>query len=187
MLSAWSRAPFLDPAAITAVVGHVPPWLTQPAFQILKPMGQPSKVLRLFQSLDNAKFLDFFRCLETWINDNVSIPDGFFVDLINELYRKNGLVNGTLRFEGGFVQLANVKIPVFAIAAEEDHIVPHASATAPLALLGSDVTKSEVLPGGHIGVVVGSLARRRLWPAMLAWMEEHPIARAHPHIHARQP
>lgn len=32
LLSAWSRAPFIDPKDITRLVGHVPAWLTQPTF-----------------------------------------------------------------------------------------------------------------------------------------------------------
>jgi polyhydroxyalkanoate synthase subunit PhaC len=175
LLSKWTRAPFFDPEAVVRAFGHVPPWFTQPAFQILKPMGQPTKALRLYQSLDKPSFLEFFRCLETWINDNVSIPDRFFVDLVGTLYRKDGLQAGLVQVRGRSVRLEDVKVPLFTIAATEDHIVPPASATAGHDRIGSAVKKVEVLPGGHIGVVVGGLARRRLWPALLAWMEEQKL------------
>lgn len=175
LLSKWTRAPFFDAEAVVRALGHVPPWLTQPAFQILKPMGQPSKALRLYQSLDKPTFLEFFRCLETWINDNVAIPDRFFVDLVGTLYRKDGLKNGLMMFRGKHLRLEDVKVPVYTIAAQEDHIVPPGSATAGQERLGSTKKKVEVLPGGHIGVVVGGLARRRLWPALLAWMDENKI------------
>lgn len=171
LLSKWSRAPFFDATLVTRALGHVPPWLTQPAFQVLKPMGQPTKVLRLFQSLDNDKFLDFFRCLETWINDNVSIPDAFFEDLIGQLYRKNALAEGTLHFKSGPVVLDEITVPMLTIAAADDHIVPVDSATKALERVKSQKKRTEVLPGGHIGVVVGGLARRRLWPLLLEWMQ----------------
>lgn len=172
LLSAWTRAPFFDPQAVVDAVGHVPAWITQPAFQVLKPMGQPVKALRLFQSLDKPQFLEFFRCLETWINDNVSIPSGFFVDLVNQLYKRDALQNDALLFKEGPVLLESVEVPVFVIAAQQDHIVPHASATRGMDRVSSKKKKIEVLPGGHIGVVVGSLARRRLWPELLAWLDE---------------
>ena len=172
LLSAWTRAPFFDAQLVTDAIGHVPAWLTQPAFQVLKPMGQPVKALRLFQSLDKPQFLEFFRCLETWINDNVSIPSGFFVDLVNVLYKRDALLNDALLFKDGPVHLENVTVPVFVIAAQEDHIVPHASATRGVERMASKVKKVEVLPGGHIGVVVGGLARRRLWPELLSWLHE---------------
>lgn len=180
LLSKWTRAPFFDAEAVVAALGHVPPWLTQPAFQILKPMGQPAKALRLFQALDKPageldSFLETFRCLETWINDNVSIPDRFFVDLVGKLYRKDALAKGELCFEGGAVSLDRVRVPVFTIAAAEDHIVPPASATDVAKRFTNPACKVEVLPGGHIGVVVGGLGRKRLWPALIAWMEQHKI------------
>lgn len=176
MLSAWTRAPFFNPRDVTAVVGHVPGWVTQPAFQILKPMGQPAKLLRLWQNLGNPTFLDFFRCLETWINDNVSIPDGFFHDLVEQLYQRDALHEGRLRFQKGEVVLENIEVPVLCIAAREDHIVPHASATAPIEKFASATKQVEVLDGGHIGVVVGGLARRKLWPLLLAWLEKEGVA-----------
>lgn len=172
MLSKWTRAPFFEPELVVDALGHVPPWLTQPAFQILKPMGQPSKALRLFQSLDKPQFLEFFRCLETWINDNVAIPDRFFVDLVRSLYREDALVAGTLMFADGAVTLERVRVPVLTIAAAEDHIVPVASASAGHARYASTTKQLEVLPGGHIGVVVGGLARRKLWPLLLAWLAD---------------
>ena len=178
LLSKWTRAPFFEPELVVRALGHVPAWLTQPAFQILKPMGQPSKALRLFQNLDDPKFLEFFRCLETWINDNVSIPDRFFVDLTRTLYREDALVNGTLAFEQGPVRLENVKVPLLTIVAAEDHIVPQASALAGVDRVASTVKRTEILPGGHIGVVVGGLARRRLWPTLLAWLDENRVAAA---------
>lgn len=180
LLSKWTRAPFFDPEAVVAALGHVPPWITQPAFQILKPMGQPAKALRLFQALDKPAgeldaFLETFRCLETWINDNVSIPDRFFVDLVAKLYRKDALARGQLFFKEGPVSLDKVSVPVFTIAAADDHIVPPASATEAAAHFGNPACKTEVLPGGHIGVVVGGLGRKRLWPALIAWMDEHKL------------
>ena len=73
----------------------------------MKPLGQTTKALRLWQNLGNPTFLEFFRCLETWINDNVAIPDGFFHDLVEQLYQRDALSQGTLLFADGPVVLAH--------------------------------------------------------------------------------
>jgi polyhydroxyalkanoate synthase len=171
MLSAWTRTPLFDPADLVRIVGHVPGWVTQPAFAVLKPFGQTTKVLRLWQSLGDPKFLEMFRCLETWINDNVAIPDAFFVDLVQKLYQDDALVNGRFAFSTGPVVLEEITVPVLAIAAAQDHIVPSPSALDPVARFSSDVNRREVLDGGHIGVVVGGLGRKRLWPLLLEWLQ----------------
>jgi polyhydroxyalkanoate synthase len=180
VLSAWTRTPLFDPADLVRIVGHVPGWVTQPAFAVLKPLGQTTKALRLWQSLGDPKFLQMFRCLETWINDNVAIPDAFFVDLVGQLYRGDALVHDTLRFAAGPVLLGNVRVPVLTIAAAQDHIVPPASAIEPARRFGSAVNRREVLDGGHIGVVVGGLGRKRLWPLLLEWLAADHAAAAAP-------
>lgn len=172
LLSAWSRAPFLDPKDITHLLGHVPAWITQPTFQVLKPTGQAAKMLRLWQSLGNPNFIDFFRCLETWINDNVAIPDAFFEDLITDFYQRDGLVNGSVMFSDGPVVIEQIVVPTLTVAAREDHIVPFASAVDPARRFGSAMNRQVVLEGGHIGVVVGSVARKNLWPLLLEWLAE---------------
>jgi polyhydroxyalkanoate synthase len=172
MLSTWTRAPLFDPEDLVRIVGHVPGWVTQPAFAVLKPLGQTTKVLRLWQSLGDPRFLEMFRCLETWINDNVAIPDAFFVDLVKTLYQGNALVQGNARFSTGPVVLEEIKVPTLAIAAAQDHIVPPSSALGPVARFGSSIKRCEQLEGGHIGVVVGSLGRQRLWPLLLGWLKE---------------
>jgi polyhydroxyalkanoate synthase len=179
MLSAWTRTPLFDPMDLVRIVGHVPGWVTQPAFSVLKPLGQTTKVLRLWQSLGDPKFLEMFRCLETWINDNVAIPDAFFVDLVEQLYQQDALAQGRLAFSTGPVRLDAVKVPVLAIAAAQDHIVPPSSALDPVAQFASTTKRCELLDGGHIGVVVGGLGRKRLWPLLIDWLRA-PAAAASP-------
>jgi polyhydroxyalkanoate synthase len=171
MLSAWTRTPLFAPEDLVRIVGHVPGWVTQPAFSVLKPLGQTTKVLRLWQSLGDPKFLEMFRCLETWINDNVAIPDAFFVDLVKKLYQDNSLVKGRFAFSTGPVVLEDIKVPVLAIGAAQDHIVPPSSALDPVARFSSTVNRRELLDGGHIGVVVGGLGRKRLWPLLIEWLQ----------------
>ncbi len=176
MLSAWSRMPFFDPKAFADVVGHVPTFLTQPAFQFLRPLGTQTKNMRLVQNLGDERFLEFYRALETWVNDNVAIPKGFYVELIQRLYRDNAMVAGTWILAGERVDLANITIPALTICAQKDHIVPVKSARAGHDAYGSAEKEIEIFGGGHIGVVVGSAAQRRLWPRLCDWFEGH----AHP-------
>ncbi|RMG11675.1 MAG: alpha/beta fold hydrolase [Deltaproteobacteria bacterium] len=163
MLSAWSRAPFFDAAAFALAFGNIPTWITQPSFVVLRPLGQAAKVLRLYQNLGDPRFLTFFRCLETWINDNVSIPRAFYVDLIERLYRRDGLYRGELKIGGKQVRLEDVRVPVLTIAASEDHIVPPESALAGHPRFASADKEAVTIRGGHIGVVVGGRGRRELW------------------------
>lgn len=173
MLAHISTMPFFDARVFAEAIGHIPSHLTQPVFQFLRPLGMHTKVMRLFQNLGDERFLEFYRALETWVNDNVSIPRSFFVDLIERFYRDNALVSGTFVLAGDRVDLANVKIPVLTMCAQKDNIVPPHSAQAGHDAYGSVDKEIEVFGGGHIGVVVGGAAKRRLWPRLITWFAEH--------------
>jgi len=177
ILSAWSRAPFFDATAFAELYGNIPTWITQPSFVILKPLGQSTKILRLFQNMGDAKFLHFFRCLETWINDNVAIPRAFYIDLIEQLYRKDALAKGTLILRGKPVVLEEVRVPALTLSATEDHIVPVASAVLGHDRFSSTDKRNEVVEGGHIGIVVGGRGKRTLYPLLTSWLGERSASK----------
>jgi polyhydroxyalkanoate synthase len=178
ILSAWSRAPFFDATAFAELYGNIPTWITQPSFVILKPMGHSTKLLRLFQNMGDAKFLHFFRCLETWINDNVAIPRAFYIDLIERLYREDALAKGTLVLRGHPVVLEEVRVPVLTLSATDDHIVPVKSATIGHDRFSSTDKLNKVIEGGHIGIVVGGRGKRTLYPLLGSWLGERSAKRA---------
>ena len=86
--------------------------------------------------------------------------------------KRDALVKGDVMFKDGPVVLEQISVPCLAVAASEDHIVPSSSAVEPAKRFGSAVNRQVVMEGGHIGVVVGSLARRKLWPLLLEWLAE---------------
>ena len=58
------------------------------------------------------------------------------------------------------------------IAASEDHIVPPPSALCGYERFSSDINEKVVIPGGHIGVVVGGRGKRVLHNTLGEWFGE---------------
>jgi polyhydroxyalkanoate synthase len=54
--------------------------------------------------------------------------------------------------------------------AEHDHIVPYAAAKPLLENVGSTDKEEVVLKGGHVSLVAGANASKRLWPKLDAWL-----------------
>lgn len=72
---------------------------------------------------------------------------------LREFYNENRLAKGRLTIAGTRLDVGKVKIPVFELAAKEDHIAPAKSVYAGSLLLGGDV--EFVLSGsGHIAGVI---------------------------------
>ncbi len=71
---------------------------------------------------------------------------------------------GAQRVAGRLVDLGRITCPVLTIAAERDTICPPAAALALNTHCGSADVEELVVPGGHVGAVVGSRAASMLYP-----------------------
>jgi len=71
---------------------------------------------------------------------------------------------------GHAVDLAKIKVPVLHAVAEHDHIVPYEAARHSIPKVGASDKEEVILKGGHVSVVAGPNAVRRLWPKLDAWL-----------------
>ena len=106
-----------------------------------------------------------------WAGDNIPFPGAAYGTYIEELYQKNALVRGEHHVRGKRVDLASIRCPVLTVAAERDTICPLPAARALNEACGSADKELVVVPGGHVGAVVGSRAPKVLYPAMRDWLK----------------
>jgi polyhydroxyalkanoate synthase len=168
LLSAWMRTPSFDIDAMIAAFGNVPWQLMQSAFHLLRPTLSLSKAVGLVDRAWNDEFLDGFFALETWGNDNVSLP-GEFYRRYARMYRDDDLVRGAMTLGGDPVHLSSIRCPLLAVTFEHDNIVPWRSAAEVMTLVSSEDKQHLHLPGGHVGAVVSKSAARGLWPQISAF------------------
>ena len=185
LLSRWTRTRSLDTSAVVEGAGNVPWQLMQGAFQLLRPTLPLVKAVSLAQKAWDEPFLDGFFAVETWGNDNVSFPGACWRTYVEELYRKNALLAGSLRIGGRAVDLAALRCPVLCVTFEHDEIVPHRSASVVLERASSTDKEHLHLPGGHVGAMVSSSAAKKLWPKMRAFWAARDAALPLPELGAR--
>ncbi len=172
-LSQWTNSKTFDVNALVDAVGTVPWQLLQGAFYLLRPTLTLQKAVNVIDRAWNDEFLDGFLALETWGNDNVSLPGEFYRRYIEGLYQDDGLLAGRFSLSGHHVNLENIHFPLMAVTFANDSIVPAASA-APLVNAVSSKDKQHVhLPGGHVGAVVSKHAAKSLWPQLAAFYAAH--------------
>jgi len=165
------RAHF-DPEALTAA-GNLPAEMMQSGFVALRPTTQISKWVALADRGTNPSFREGFSALETWANDNIPFPGASYVTYIRELYQDNQLVKGEFRVRGRLADLSKITCPVLTITASRDNICPPPAATALNDLVGAEDVESIEVPGGHVGMTIGSKAPKRLYPAIAEWIHRH--------------
>ncbi len=162
---------WFDPEALTAPGNLAAPQM-QAGFVSLRPTSQISKWVGLADRGHDPAAREAFWSLETWASDNIPFPASAYVTYIRELYQENRLVAGTHCVDGQKVDLERITCPVLTVSTESDTICPKPAAQALNRLVGSTDTEQLVAKGGHVGAVVGSRARRILYPGIGAWFEK---------------
>jgi polyhydroxyalkanoate synthase len=186
LLSAWTRSPTFDVGALVQAFGNVPWPLMQVAFHLLRPTLGLSKLVSLVDRAWDDEYLDGVLALETWGSDNVSFPGDAYRRYVEELYRQDALIRGTLRVSGRPARLDAITCPVLAVTFEHDNIVPWESASVVLEKVSSSVKEHVHLVGGHVGAMVSKSAARGLWPKLSAFFQA-PSPAAHSSRKAARP
>ncbi|MEZ5851102.1 MAG: class I poly(R)-hydroxyalkanoic acid synthase [Hyphomicrobiaceae bacterium] len=88
-----------------------------------------------------------------WNQDSTRMPAANHSFYLREFYQQNKLAKGELTLDGAHLDLKKVKLPIYELAAKEDHIAPAESVYIGSRLFGGPV--EYVLAGsGHIAGVI---------------------------------
>ncbi|XRQ04416.1 AMP-binding protein [Actinomadura welshii] len=150
----------------------VPGWVTRLGFQVLSPVKSVrSRVDFILQLHDRERLAPRerqrrFLEREGW----VSWPGPALAEFIRQFIQHNRMLTGGFVIGDRVVTLADITCPVLTFVGEVDEIA------APPMVRGirRAAPRAQVfeasLPAGHFGLVVGSLATARTWPAVAEWV-----------------
>jgi polyhydroxyalkanoate synthase len=113
-----------------------------------------------------------YQPMAKWVGDNPPFPSRAFRQWVTWMYKENQLVRGAVVLRGQRVDLHAIDVPLLVVTAGADHIAPRHTTLPLLDLVtGEDVTHLD-RPGGHIGLMAGSKARKEIWPDLAGWLAE---------------
>jgi len=174
----------LDVDSIASAAPVIPGRLIDEANKLMKPVTNHwTTYRRLWQGvLDGAPRREAYQSMAKWVGDTPSFPARAWYEWTTWMYTEGQLVRGRASLRGRPVDLRSIDQSLLVVTAQQDHITPPGN-TAPLFELvaSTDVTHLD-RPGGHIGLIAGSSARRQIWPAMAGWLHD----RSHPQTDSRR-
>jgi polyhydroxyalkanoate synthase subunit PhaC len=107
--------------------------------------------------------------LMAWNADGTRMPWRMHSEYLERLYLKNELALGTFTSNGRRIDLANLKLPMFVVGTETDHVAPWRSVYKVRALTRSSDYTFLLTSGGHnAGIVSGPVHPKRRH-RMLTW------------------
>jgi polyhydroxyalkanoate synthase len=171
----WTDQRYFDVDRIVDTLGNVPPELISASFEMLRPAARIAQQIRLWDNMWNDDFVKSYRMFDRWANDQIPFPGECFRQTTKELMWANKLYRNEFELGGQRVDIGNIRVPFLSVMAEHDHIVPYESAKDLINLVGSSDKRDIVLKGGHVSMVAGPNASRRLWPELDSWLSERSI------------
>lgn len=142
--------------------------LLQAMFASLDPTLAGRK-FRRFATLDpqSDEALRFVE-LEDWLNDGVPLAGAVMKEVLVDWYGANSPARAVWKIADTAVDPTRIACPTLVMIPAQDRIVPPESAAALARVIPGAVAHN--LPLGHIGMIAGGSAPRRVYDPLISWL-----------------
>jgi len=128
----------------------------------------------LYEHIDDPAYVAKKETFASWYENPIDLPGRFYLQAIVQLFKENRLAKGTFVGLGVPLDLKSITCPVYLLAGEADDITTKEQVFGAEGLLGTEkdrITKA-LVPGGHIGLFMGSRTLKTAWPEITRWIGE---------------
>ncbi|MCC8979376.1 PHA/PHB synthase family protein [Bradyrhizobium acaciae] len=170
LFSNFADRRYFDVDRLIDSTGNMPPELILQSFDMLRPAARVAGQIQLWDNIWNDEFVKSYRMFDRWATDTLPLAGEYFRAITKDLMWDNKLYNDTMTVGGREAKLADIKVPILHAVAEHDHIVPYDAAKHLITKIGSEDKEEVMLKGGHVSLVAGANAIKRLWPKLDSWL-----------------
>lgn len=130
------------------------------------------KHIDLYEHVDDPAYLKKEETFESWYENPVDLPGRWYLQAIVQLFKENRLAKGSFVGLGRRLNLKDISCPVYLLAGASDDITTSEQVFNAEKYLGTPKGKIEkaLVPGGHIGLFMGSRTLRETWPRIAHWI-----------------
>ncbi|MEZ5818266.1 MAG: alpha/beta fold hydrolase [Hyphomicrobiaceae bacterium] len=142
------------------------------------------KFIDLYEHIEDKSYIERTERFERWYENPLDLPGRYYLQAIGELFQGNKFAKGEFIGLGRKLSLKTITAPVFLLAGADDDITTKEQVFEAEGLLGTPADRIEkrLVPGGHIGLFMGSRTLADAWPSIGAWIKANgrEPERAHP-------
>jgi polyhydroxyalkanoate synthase len=175
LFSNFADRRYFDVDRLLDSVGNMPPEMILSSFEMLRPASRVVGQLQLWENIWNDEYVKSYRMFDRWATDTLPLAGEYFRSITKDLMWDNKLFNSTMSVGGRKAHIADIRVPILHAVAEHDHIVPYESAKHLIPRVGSTDKEEVILKGGHVSLVAGANAIKRLWPKVDSWLAGRSI------------
>ena len=128
--------------------------------------------LDLYQHIDDPTYLERVEVFDSWYENPLDLPGRWYLQAIRELFKENRFAKGEFVGLGRRLNLEAIACPLYLLAGESDDITTREQVFAAENLFGTPKGRIEkkLVPGGHIGLFMGSRTLKETWPTIAHWL-----------------
>lgn len=128
--------------------------------------------LELYEHIGDPAYVKKRETFERWYENPIDLPGRWYLQAIVQLFKENRLAKGSFIGLGRRLNLRDITCPVYLLAGEADDITPREQVFDAENYLGTAPNRIEkkLVPGGHIGLFMGSRTLAEAWPDIARWI-----------------
>ena len=125
----------------------------------------------LYQHMDDPTYVVKEEAFDSWYENPIDLPGRWYLQAIRELFKENRLAKGEFVGLGRSLNSSRSHAP-YLLAGESDDITTTEQVFAAENLVGTPKGRIEkkLVPGGHIGLFMGSRTLKETWPTIARWL-----------------
>jgi polyhydroxyalkanoate depolymerase len=129
----------------------------------------------LYEHIDDPVYLKKEETFESWYENPIDLPGRWYLQVISQLFKENQLAKGTFVGLGRRLNLKNVTCAIYLLAGQSDDITSIEQVFDAEKYVGTPKNEIEkkLVPGGHIGLFMGSHTLKEVWPPIARWIGEN--------------
>lgn len=134
-----------------------------------------NKYATLYRNIEDKSQVARSEQFERWYENPVDLPGAYYLQAIEQLFKENRFAKGQFVGLGRTLALRDITIPTYLLAGEADDITTPEQVFAAADLIGTPKhgIVSKLVPGGHIGLFMGSGTLKAAWPGIAEWVLGH--------------
>jgi len=138
------------------------------------------KFIDLYEHIEDKSYIKRTEQFEHWYENPIDLPGQYYLQAIQLLFKENRFAKGEFIGLGQKLRLKDITCPVFLLAGSGDDITTKEQVFAAEHLIGTPRSRigKRLVPGGHIGLFMGSVTLKNTWPDIAEWIKTNEIRQA---------
>jgi len=126
----------------------------------------------LYEHVDDPAYIAKTETFASWYENPLNLPGRWYLQAIRQIFKENGLARGEFVALGKKLSLSTITCPAYLLAGETDDITTKEQVFDADRYLGTPADKivKKLVPGGHIGLFMGSRTLKETWPGIAQWI-----------------